>query len=115
MDKDVLMAILNRPIAYHRVLVPVAGSIEGAVWLGQLIYWADRGSDPDRWIWKTQIEWQHETMLGRKSQERVRKIMKNKGILEEERRSFGRGDCSCQLFYRLNFEKLINAIKEISE
>lgn len=49
-----------------------------ALFLSQLIYWSDKGSNPDGWFYKTYTEWYQETLL---SEYKVRKAVK---LLESE-------------------------------
>ena len=105
MDKDMVLQLLDRPIAFHRCFVPVAESVAGAVWLSQLVYWSGRGQDKAGWIYKTQQEWKEETGLGRSEQENVRKKLRNKMVLEEKEDGL-----PCRLFYRLNLDRLFELI-----
>ena len=52
--------LLDRPIAYHRCLVTLTGSVTGAVMLSQAIYWQNRCNGD---FYKTQAEWEEETGL----------------------------------------------------
>lgn len=91
-----LLTILDRPIAYHRAFVPLAG-VTGAVFLSQSIYWTQRTSDPDGWFYKTRDEWTEETGLTRREQEIIRKRLVKKGVLEEELRGV-----PARIYYRVN-------------
>lgn len=75
----------DRPIAYHRVFVPLAG-VTGAVFLSQAIYWHNRTKHEGKWFYKTAAEWEEETGMTRKEQEGARKKLVAAGILKEERR-----------------------------
>lgn len=102
-----LLVLLQRPISFHRCLLDVAGDHAGAVWLGQAIYWSGTGKngkrrcDTEGWFFKTIEEWEEETGCSRKQQERVRAVLRGKGILEEKKEGL-----PCQLFYRVNFDAL---------
>lgn len=100
MNKAYLQTMLQRPIAFHRVFVPLAG-ITGALFLSQLMYWSDKGSDKDGWIYKTQAEWTEETGLSRYEQEFVRKTLRKDGVLEERYSGL-----PAKLYYRINFDAL---------
>jgi hypothetical protein len=39
------------------------GSLEGGVFLSQLIFWSDKSKRKDGWFYKKHEEWQTETML----------------------------------------------------
>lgn len=105
MNADDLRHLLRRPIAFHRALADVAGGATGGLFLSQLLYWSDRGGDPDGWIYKTQAEWREETALTRSEQERARKALRDLGVLEEARR-----DVPARLYYRLDFDRLASLL-----
>jgi hypothetical protein len=101
--------LLQRPIAFHRVFVDVAdGSISAGLFLSQLYYWSDKGRDSEGWIYKTFEEWQSEIGIGRKSFEKARKVLRSKGILEEQRKGL-----DPRLHYRLSLEALYEAISSL--
>jgi len=100
--KAALMEVLRRPIAYHVVFAKISGGVTSGVFLSQLFYWADRGKDPNGWIYKTQAEWEEETGLTRWEQETARKRLKERGILEEKRAGM-----PARLYYRLDLDRVI--------
>lgn len=102
---DKLKALLGRPIACYTSLVGVTGSVAGAVWLSQLLYWATRGADPSGWIYKSQKEWQQETGLGRSAQDKVRCRLVRMQILREDLRGW-----PATTHFLLDVEKLSQAI-----
>lgn len=102
--------ILQRPIALHRIFMDVAGSATGGIFLSQLFYWSDKGKDPDGWLYKTQEEWTAEVGLTRSEQERARKGLRERGVLEESRRGV-----PSRLFYRLNADALAAAISTLHD
>lgn len=50
-------------IVINRGLVTFMGSLEGGVFLSQLLYWCDKGKRSDGWFYKTYAEWTEETTL----------------------------------------------------
>ena len=46
-----------------RVYADFMGSVEGGLFLNQLIFWSDKGKRADGYIWKKRTEWSEETML----------------------------------------------------
>lgn len=46
-----------------RVYAEFMGSVEGGLFLNQLIFWSDKGKRTDGYIWKKRTEWSEETML----------------------------------------------------
>lgn len=106
MNKAFLQTILQRPIAFHRVFVPLAG-VTGALFLSQLLYWSDRGSEESGWIYKTQTEWTDETGLTRREQEFARRQLREAGVLEERYSGL-----PARLYYRIDFDALKAFIDE---
>lgn len=77
----------DQPIAYHPVLARLFGSVTAALFLSQIAYWSDKGSDPDGWIWKTEKQMTEETGLSRSEQQTARRVLvKDFQVLIEERR-----------------------------
>jgi len=105
MNHQSLLSILDRPIAYHRCLVPIAGGVSGAVFLSQAVYWARRTSDPGGWFYKTRDDWRAETGLSRREQESARKALRAAGVLQE--RLCG---VPAQLHYRVELSALLSAL-----
>lgn len=96
-----LLKLLDRPIAYHRVLAEIAGSVGGGVFLSQALYWAKRATLPDGWFYKTAEEWYEETYLTRREQETIRKRLVSINILQEEKRGV-----PAKLHYKINLSAL---------
>lgn len=99
-----LKKLLDRPIAYHRILAEISGSVTAGVMLSQAIYWADKGSihqDGKVWFYKTRAEWFEETFLKRDEQETARKKLRAIGVLEEKLTGV-----PAKLYYHVNFSVL---------
>ena len=77
---------LDRPIAFHRCLVEIAGSVTAALMLSQALYWQKRAKNADGWWWKTMEDWTKEIGLSRKEQENARRRLRDAGLLTEELR-----------------------------
>ena len=73
-------------IAFQRRLVPLSGGVLGALMLSQAIYWSERTKDPDGWFWKTQAQWERETGMGRREQEKARDGLRQTQFWEEKLR-----------------------------
>jgi len=101
-----LEQILQRPIAFHRIFAQISGSATSGLFLSQLWYWKDKGSDPEGWIYKSYDEWHEETLLSRSELDRARKSLKMLGILEEKKEGL-----PCRIYYRINETTLIEAIE----
>ncbi len=98
-------SLLDSPIAFHRPLVRVTGSVTAALFLSQLMYWSPRGKDPAGWIYKRVEERTEETGLSRDEQQTVRKRLVQLGVLEEQRRGI-----PYRLYYRLNLQQLADLL-----
>lgn len=96
---DVLRRVLSdRPIAFHPELARAFGGINEALFFQQIAYWSDKGTDPD-WIYKSQVELEHETCLSAYQQKQARDRLKRLGVLEDDRRGV-----PARLYYRINWE-----------
>jgi hypothetical protein len=103
-----LRVLLGPPIAFHSCLVPVAGSITAALMLSQAIYWSPRTDDPGGWFYKTRDQWSKETHMSRWEQEAARKLLVNRGLMEEKRVGM-----PAKLHYRVDFERLEDACADL--
>lgn len=74
---------VGRPVAFYPGLVKALGSMKQAVFICQMAYWKDKGSDPDGWIYKTAEEIEGETSLTYKEQITVRAALVEKKVLQE--------------------------------
>jgi hypothetical protein len=100
-----LEKILDRSISFHRCFVEITGSITAALMLSQALYWTPRSSTKDGWFYKSEKEWNEETGLTRSEQEGARKKLRQCGFWQEEKRGI-----PCQLFYRVDLDKLAQAL-----
>lgn len=85
MNPNQLFSWFDRPIAFHRCLVDVCGSINAALMLSQMFYWSKRTTKSDFWFYKSRKEWEEETGLTRHEQDRARKALKDQGLILEKR------------------------------
>jgi hypothetical protein len=58
------------------------GSLDGGLFLSQLIYWSDLGNRSDGFIYKSYREWKDETTLGIYEVRKHAKYLKSLGVLE---------------------------------
>ena len=92
----------DRPVAYHPALARALGNdINAALFLGQIMYWADKGTWKPGWVAKTQQEIYNETALTRSQQERVRRKLTKLGVISEKLM-----DVPARLYFRVHFAKL---------
>ncbi|MHB8408377.1 MAG: hypothetical protein ACYDHY_09865 [Acidiferrobacterales bacterium] len=99
---SLIHSLLDRPIAYHRALVPMTGGVLPALMLSQAIYWQLRTNDPSGWWWKTREQWEEETGMGRSEQETARRQLRACSWWQEERRGV-----PARMHYRVNLDGLI--------
>src|SRR5476651_828751 len=81
-----LWPLLGRPIAFHRRLVDLTGSIKASLMLSQAIYWMRHGKDirqHDGWFFKTMEQWHWETGLSRHEQLGARARLRELNVLQE--------------------------------
>lgn len=106
MNRDLLF-LLDRPIAFHRCFVTLAGSVTAGLMLSQALYWSRRTTDESGWFYKTQAEWEEETGLVRREQETARKALldlvspSGERVWEEQRRGV-----PARLYYRVNLDAI---------
>jgi hypothetical protein len=96
--------LLGRPIAFHRRLVDLTGSVKSALLLSQAVYWTLHGRDiaqRDGWFHKTAEQWEREIGLSAREQTSARDLLRARVLLEEQR--FG---LPARLHFRLNLQTL---------
>lgn len=84
MNKDQLVLMLERPIAFHPGVARAVGSVSAGLFLCQLLYWSGRGHDANGWIYKTADAWEVETTLTRDQQRTARSKLRSLGVLHEK-------------------------------
>jgi hypothetical protein len=100
-----VLALLDRPIAYHRVFAEIGGSVTAGVFLSQAVYWSQRTKNDEGWFWKTQKEWYEETYLKRREQEAARRELRAIGVLEEKKKG-----APAKLYFKINAETLVKRL-----
>lgn len=100
----ILRILGGRPLAYHPAFARMYG-IKAGVMLGQLLYWDEKGYDPDGWIKKTCAEMEEETALSEKEQETARARLKGAGVIEYQMRGL-----PAMPNYRVDFDRLADEI-----
>jgi hypothetical protein len=83
---ELLLAVFDSPVSFHRCLVPVSGGITPALLLSHAI-WTTQSLDAEHagWFTKSQVQWTEETGLSRWEQETARRALRQAGLLEERR------------------------------
>ncbi len=108
---DVVRELLSdRPVSFHPYLAKRVGGATAGLFLCQLLYWSDKGADPDGWIYKTQAEWTNETALTRPEQETARKRLKEHGVLEEHHARLDH-----RMYYRVRWDTLLALLHQADD
>jgi hypothetical protein len=92
-----------------RLLGPPAG-----IMARQLIFWDTRGHDPKGWIYKSRRELEVETGLTRRQQEKARKVLRGRGLMEEEPRPVGPMKRRT-MHYRLDLVRLMDLLQVLPD
>ncbi len=114
-QQRVFTEIKHHKGACNVVVMPVAvlrlcGDRNIALMLSHLIYWCDRGSDKEGWIWKSYKEWVKETGLNRYQVDRSTRWLREAGFLEIKKK-MAKGHPT--LHYKINQLELLDAISGI--
>jgi len=81
-NQQLILSLLSTsPVAFNPDLARLTSSVKTGLFLSQLLYWSDRGSD-EEWIYKTICEFEEETSLSRREQDGAIKKLKSLKILE---------------------------------
>lgn len=92
----------NRTIAYYPQLARLVGGATPALLLSQAIYWSDKGSDGEGWVYKRQEEWGEETGLTRTELENARAKLRECAVLHE-RRAHAPGTSAPVVWFQVDF------------
>lgn len=82
--KALLLALTGQfqTLTIPRLLALFMGSLEGGLFLNQLIFWSGRGKRADGFIYKTAQEWEEELLLTTYAVRKNTQILKDRGLLE---------------------------------
>ncbi len=100
-----LKMLLSKPIAFHASLAIIGGSVASGLMLSQAFYWSTRTKKGDGWFYKSREEWFEETTLTRREQETARKMLKERGFMEESLRGV-----PATMHFRINEENIEKAL-----
>lgn len=108
LQSAMFLDIFDEPIVFHRSYVPIAGSITAALFLSYASYVYDYlPEENDGWFAKTQDEWERETGLTRREQETARRMLRERGLLEERKVGM-----PAVLWFRVNWSRLRELLEE---
>jgi hypothetical protein len=108
-QSDDLADFFLRPIAFHRCLVRVGGSVTAGLLLSQALYWQgvkDR-KGAGGWFYKTGAEWLEETGLSREELETARRRLVDRHLLDYAVRGV-----PAKGHYRVRFEQLLASLRD---
>lgn len=92
-------------LSIPRPYIKYMGSLDGGLFLSQLIYWSDRGTDG--WFYKTYAEWEDELTLSKYEVSKQVKILKEKGVLETK---IKKANGAPTVYYRFSFDEFQKTI-----
>ena len=75
----------HNTVTFQRPYVEFTGSVDGALLLGQLIYWSDKG-DEEGWFYKSYMDWQNEIYVKERSARSIAQGFESQGFLEIQKR-----------------------------
>lgn len=110
--ENLLVAVLDKPVAYHRIFATITGDLHAGIMLSQLWYWRSTKTAQQRkgeWFYKTIKEWDEEIALTRTQIDRARRILKAKNFIEEQLRGM-----PPKLYYRVIFHSVMIAIQNVA-
>ena len=94
-------------IAVSRPFVDYMGSIEGGLFLSQLLYWSDKGKNPSGYIYKTYKEWYQELRLSKYQVMKASKICEQRNFLKTK---IKKANGNPTVHYKLNYNKFIKGL-----
>jgi len=99
-EQQALLELLGQPpVAYHRLLVDVCGSLTAAVWCSLAIQLTREQSSDDLTFELSADACQERTGMTRREQDTARGKLRDLGLLQQQRRPRG-------MAYRLNLQEL---------
>jgi len=66
-----------------RSFIELTGDHFSALMLSQLLYWTERATDPEGWVYKSHAEWKEELGMGRSVVDRSRRRLVTLGLMQE--------------------------------
>lgn len=99
-------------IAAPKIFFEYTGDWNSAIFLSQLLYWSDKGKNPDGWIYKTYAKWKEEVGIKEGALRRAANKLKELGILETKVK---RANGSPTVHYRLNIDTFVESILSLAQ
>lgn len=104
-DLELLAHVLEKPIAFHRVFFDITGDIKSALFLSQLFYWSKKICYD--WLYKSAEDWEEETRLTRREQDRIKKQLIDLNLIETKLKGV-----PATLYFKFNFSQFITLAKQ---
>lgn len=94
-------------VTFHRAFVDLGGSINAALMLSNALYWTNRlPAERDGWFYKAKAEWEQETGLTRREQDKARQQLEERGLVEVRRAKVSEEECITALWFRVKLDAL---------
>lgn len=92
-------------IPFYEEFYALTGSVNGALFLQQLVYWQDKACDQELGCYKLVCEWEKEAKINYREQRKVRQVLVDLGILKTTYKRL-----SHRLYYKVDVQALERAI-----
>lgn len=76
-------------LTINRMYVQFMDSLEGGIFLQQLIFWSDKTQSDDGFFYKSYVEWKEEICLSEYAVRKYSKFLKEKGVLQTKLKKVG--------------------------
>jgi len=95
-------------LTINRTFVKYMNSLEGGIFLQQLVFWSDKAQSKDGFFYKTYAEWNEEICLSEYSVRKQTKILKEKGLVQTKLR---KAEGSPTLHYKLDINRFLKSLE----
>lgn len=96
----------------HHAFVQFMGDMGAGILLGRLLYWHDRTNDAEKWVYKSDTEWQNETYLSRRAVREAAEILRGRGYIDTTKK-FANG--ATRTHYRLRIDVVVKEFETWQE
>lgn len=78
-------------LSVNRMFAKITKSLDGGIFLSQLLYWSDKTEDPEGWFYKSDDEWAEEIFISRRQVNKFTNLFTEAGFLETKLKKDPRG------------------------
>jgi hypothetical protein len=96
-------------LSIPKIYIDYMSSLDGGLFLSQVIYWSDKGALGDGWFYKSYAEWTEETTLSKYEVGKQAKILIDRGVLETK---IKKADGAPTVHYHFLFDEFQKSINE---